>query len=77
LGSINYSTLEVQLAIWDFTDPSYGTEPVTGKAKDLYDYGTSNPVSGSGVIAIPIINTKDVNRVNIFSRDIGIPVDKN
>jgi uncharacterized repeat protein (TIGR02543 family) len=67
---IHHTTMEVQNAIWKATD-GFGA---TGNALTLYN--KANKISGTGIIAIPV-TSKGMSSTNMFSRDRGIPVDKN
>jgi uncharacterized repeat protein (TIGR02543 family) len=74
-GDYTYSIANVRDAIWKATDGIY--LPSISKWKANYLYDNSTETTGNGIIAIPVTSTTKAVRTTIFSRDIGIPVDKN
>jgi len=68
-----YSVRNVRDAIWKATD---GISISTSlNATYLFENANAN-ATGSGIIAIPV-TSKGMSSTNMFSRDRGIPVDKN
>jgi FlaG/FlaF family flagellin (archaellin) len=71
--STTYSVSDVQNAIWKVTDDIslFG-------CKALYLYNQSVESSGSGIVAIPVVDcSPGRSRASTLSREMGIPVNKN
>ena len=73
-GQSKYTMTQVQNAIWIETNKITGT---TKTERNLHEAGKKNPVSGCGIVAIPVTKcgTK-AGRMSIFAVDDGTPVDK-